>query len=270
MAPDTAEVLDRIEDEFSIIIADDEAGSLATVGEVCSFIWQRLDAPSACAMSRAFYRTRNAVADSLGLPRRSIKASTRLEPLLPRTTRIERWREIGRRSGLQFPPLEHAHRWRDAFMGMSMLAGAWPVAALWWSCYALGWLPGVLTWLFALPALVAWVVLTSRINRKLLIRTPRLVYEVPYKTAGELATAVVVLNFDAFGPDGPDGPPPSREAVWNRLVTVLCEALRLSPQDVVPGTRLAEDLGVRWAAPREGDWPAAQHPSGLRPSRPQA
>jgi hypothetical protein len=155
-------------------------------------------------------------------------------------------------------------------MGLSMLFGAWPVAALWWSCYVLGWLPGALTWLFALPALVAWVVLTSRINRKLLIRTPRLVYEVPYKTAGQLATAVMVLNFDAFGPDGPDGPPPSRESVWNRLVAVLCDALRVSPQDVAPETRISDDLGVSWAAPRAGDWPAAQNPPRLRPSRPPA
>lgn len=241
----TIEVLVRIEDEFSISIADDEAASLQTVGEVCSFVADTLNTPSSCAASKAFYRSRNAVADTLGLPRRSIKPSTWLEPLLPRATRIERWREISHRSGVQFPALQHARPWRDTFMGLSMLLGALPVAALWWSCFALGWLPGVLTWLFAVPALVAWVVLSSRINQKLLLATPRLAYEIPFATAGELATGVLTLNFDAFGPDGPDGPPPSHEAVWNRLVTIFCDELEVGAEDLAPGTRIAEDLGVR-------------------------
>ena len=119
-----------------------------------------------------------------------------------------------------------------------------PVGALWWSLWEIGWLPGIARWLFSIPALIGWVVLVSRINQRLLNWTPRLAYEVPFTTAEDLAVAALALNYDQLQPFGGAGAPPSKDQVWKRLVDILCDKLHVSPDEVVPSTRITEDLRV--------------------------
>lgn len=236
------ELILRLEDEFSINISDDEAMAARTVGEVCDLVMEKLRTDSSRSSNMALFRTRRAVVDALEMPRRSVWPSTWLEPLLPRSTRIERWKQIGDHVGMQFPGLRHSDRWRDGFILLSMLLATLLVLVLWWSLYTLGWLPGALRWLFLAPASAAWFVLASRINHHLVQGAPRLAREIPCKTAGELAEAVLALNYEAFY--GAAGNAPSRSAIWLRIVEIFCDELRIGPEDVYPDSRIVEDLGV--------------------------
>jgi len=238
------ELILRFEDEFSISISDEEAGAARTVGDLYNLVIGKLDGSTSCASGRVFYLTRKAIVDTMGLPRRSVRPSTWLEPVFPKLTRIQRWKEIAVRSQLDFPRLEHAKRWREGLMLLGMVLASIPVIAAWWVFYALGWLPGIVVWLFAIPALVGWVVLVSRINQALLSATPWLACELPFKTAGDLAMGVLAMNYEVFDPLGDTQTPPSREFIWQRIVEIFCDELQVNPQDVRHDARIGEDLGV--------------------------
>ena len=77
MGLDAVEIVMRTEDEFSISISDDEAGAAATVGDLYRVVLAKLDVTPGCLTSKAFYTTRRALVGSLGVPRRSIRPSTR-------------------------------------------------------------------------------------------------------------------------------------------------------------------------------------------------
>ncbi|HWG20151.1 MAG TPA: hypothetical protein VG225_06440 [Terracidiphilus sp.] len=244
MGLDEPELILRIEDEFGISIGDDEAAKARTVGDLYQLALSKLDTAPHCVSSRAFYRTRKALAQGLEMPPRSIRPSTCLEPLMPRESRIEQWRAVARHSGLRFPQLRHSQTWKDRFLLLSMALSAIPVLAVWWSLYALGWLPGITLWLFAVPAFIAWVVLISRIHQMLLNATPRLAYDVPFRTAGELAMGVLAMNEGEFHPFGKGNKPPLKEIVWARMVEIFRDQLKIEPDEVVANARIAEDLGV--------------------------
>lgn len=237
----------QIEDEFGIAIADDEACRAQTARDLHAIVVSKLEAAGSCLDAIVFYRTRKALAETLGVASRTIGPMTRLEALMPQESRIEQWKQLSKRSGLEFPALTHTKRWKDRFVLISMVGAVFPVALLWWSLYALGWLPGILVWLFAGPAFVAWVVLISRINQKLLDRTPRLAYDLPFMTAGELAVSVLALNeerleqaADEMHLDGLD-----EEMVWTRMAKVVGREMHVDPRTVPPGMRIGADVGVR-------------------------
>lgn len=244
MGLDAVELILRIEDEFSIAISDEEAGAVRTVGDLYDVVLGKLTSCSSCASGKAFYMTRTAIVDTMGLPRRLVGPSTWLEPLLPQSTRIERWKEIAARSKLAFPHLEHPRSWRDGFMLLSMALAAIPVIAVWWSLYVLDWLPGILVWMFAIPALVGWVVLISRINQRILVATPRLAYEIPFKTAGDLAKGVLAMNYKVFDPLGGAQKPLGSAYIWKRIVEIYCDQLKVDAEDVRLDARIVGDLGV--------------------------
>jgi hypothetical protein len=244
MGLDEGGVILRLEDEFGIAIADYEARHARTVNDFHELVLSKLGPTPASLEGKAFYRARKAVAETLGIPPRSLKQSTWLEPLLPKESRIEQWRQLTRNSGLVFPPLAHPKSWKDCFVLISMVVAAVPVAALWWSLHVLGWLPGILFWLFSGPAFVAWVVLVSRINQKLLNLTPRLSKQIPCKTVGELAVSVFALNEQTFE-RSEENAGWDEEAVWKRIVVVVSQAQGVRPQDVSANTPVQEDPGGR-------------------------
>jgi|SRR5215472_1845545 len=245
MGLDNIGIILRVEDEFSISVPDEEAASVQTVGDLFQLVLNVTGTDSESLSSRIFYRIRKAVEETLGMQPRMIHSGTWLEPLLRRETRLAQWSEIGKRSRLKLPKLVHPRGWRDSFMMVSMLCAVVPVVALWWSLDVIGWLPGIARWAFVLPALIAWVVLVSRINQKLLNATPGLCYEVPCATAKELAEAALELNIDDLGLLSGTGAPAGEEQIWKRIVDILSEELQVTPQEVTPGMRITEGLGVR-------------------------
>jgi acyl carrier protein len=244
MGFDRSELITRIEDEFEVTISDGEAATVQSVAELCGIVGEKLDGPAAVMASRAFFQSSRAIAEVTGVERHSIEPDTLLEPLLPLPQRVEQWRAMAHGTGVQFPALVHAQRSKDLFMLLSMGIAAIPVLALWWSLNVLGWLPGIFFWLFSGPAFIAWVVLISRIHRRFLLATPRLAVELPFKSAGELATAVLALNMDAME-EAMNREALSSEAIFERVAKVVADWLQVAPDTVDENTAIGEIARVR-------------------------
>ena len=105
MGLDSVEMILRTEEEFSITISDEEAAASVTVGDLFRVVLAKLNVSPGCLSSKAFYVTRRALVEVLGMPRRSIRPSTKLSPLLPDESRRMQWSEIRQRLGLAMPEL---------------------------------------------------------------------------------------------------------------------------------------------------------------------
>jgi acyl carrier protein len=240
MGLDAVEIVMRTEDEFSITISDDEAEIAMTVGDLYRVVLAKLDVTPGCLTSRAFYRTRRALINALGVPRHSIRPSTRLALLLPDETRKKQWEQIRRDLGLVIPGLRIPSVTKQGVY-KSVLAVASTVAILTlltglWQ----GWRG------FAVVPLAAfiWIGLFWAGSYVLEhVSGPRFASELPADTAGELAQVVLSLNRDAFEPPA-NATSETNEDIWRRLVDIICDQLQVDRNEVVPNARFVDDLGV--------------------------
>jgi hypothetical protein len=112
MGLDGVELILAVEDAFQITITDEEAGTIVTVGDLHDLVMAKLHSQDCgrCLTSAAFYRTRQGIAESLGIARRDIRPSTSLDAILPRSGRRQSWRRIQEVANLNLPALQHP-RW---------------------------------------------------------------------------------------------------------------------------------------------------------------
>ena len=117
MGLDTVELLLAVEETFQIHLEDAEAGRVATVDDLHRLVLSKLQGQSSgvCLTGVAFYRTRRALVDSLGVDRRQVRTWTPLELLLPRHGRREKWRSIQLLLKYKLPDLVHLCGYRSAF-----------------------------------------------------------------------------------------------------------------------------------------------------------
>ena len=240
MGLDAVELVMRTEDEFSITVSDDEAATALTVGEFYRVVLAKLDVSPGCLTSKAFYTTRRALVDALGVPRRSIRPSTRLSPLLPDETRKEQWELIKCSLGLSMPGLRiHGDLKQDiykrTFFFGSLLAILACIIGL-----SLGW-HGLVVFPLAFVLWIALAIASLPVVERLSI--PRYATEFPADTAGELAQVVLSLNQDRFQPTN-GTVEQTNEDVWHRLVDIICDQLQVAREEVVPNARFVDDLGV--------------------------
>lgn len=245
MGLDFVEIVMRIEEEFSIDLPDAELGSVLTVGDLYELVLSKVKSCTAaeCVSSKAFYRTRRALVDSIGVPRRSIRPSTPLESLLPLESRVSHWRDITRRIGLEFPKLHLPSFWWKVFTSLGGVAALIVVVLAWVAARRVGWPPGDGLSFWA-PALCAWIVTFIIILGALTRWTSFLATEIPCQTAGELARVVLHKNFSVFAPASGVSQPLSREVVWERIVFIFCDHMQIGAEEVVPEARIVQDLGI--------------------------
>jgi len=225
MGLDTVELLLAVEDTFQIHIEDEEAGRVATVDDLHQLVLSKLVGPSACLTSIAFYRTRRAFVDSLGIDRHQVRTWTLLELLLPREGRREKWRRIQSRLKLKLPHLAHP-AWMQIlsiFVGASLTAvpamyagirGIWLIA--------LG-LIGFFIGLF-LPQLAPWLA-SDFPNDDI--------------TIGDLARDVLAANYKQLAAEVGGA---SKRDVWETLCRVIVDQTGVDKELVKPGAFLAETL----------------------------
>jgi acyl carrier protein len=240
MGLDAVELILRIEEEFSITISDEEAAASVTVGDLFRVVLGKLDVNPGCLSSKAFYVTRRALVDVLGVPRRSIRPSTKLSLLLPDDSRRRQWSKIHQSLGLAMPELripgdlKQDIRKRTFFVG-SILAVVSLIAGV-----VLGWH----MWLVLPFAIVLWIAAgiasMSLVER---LSMPKAATELPADTAGELAQVVLSLNRDFFQPRVACDKQ-TDEDVWGRLVDIICDQLQVGRDQVVPNARFVDDLDV--------------------------
>ena len=241
---DTVEIFMRIEEEFSIDLRDAELGSVQTVGDLYEVVLSKLNTPTAdCLSSKAFYRTRLALVDSLNLPRRSIRPTTPLEPLLPAQSRHRQWDEIATNIGLKFPKLQPSRSQKDMFLKLTIAIPTIVTLALWGAAHVYLGLHADRLYYWIL-AFIAWIFLIVTVFSLLEGVTREFALELPVANAGDLARMVLTMNFTSFVPASDGSQPLSREAVWERIVFIFSDQMQIDAEEIVPEAKISEDLRI--------------------------
>lgn len=241
MGLDSVELILRTEEEFTITISDEEAAASVTVGDLYRVVLAKLQVDSGCLSSKAFYVTRRALIDVLGVPRRSIRPSTKLSLLLPYESRRRQWSQIRKRLGLAMPELripgdvKQDIRKRTFFVGTTLAVLSF-IAGL-----SLGWHVLVVIPLAIVFWIAAAIASMSTVER---LSMPKAATELPADTAGELAQVVLSLNQESFQPVRTSSEQQTDEDVWRRLVDIICDQLQVGRDEVVPNARFVDDLDV--------------------------
>ena len=117
MGLDTVELVIAIESTFDLVIPDDRAEKLETIGDAYRFILNRLEfpeSPGPCLSAGAFYRLRRTLIRLVGTPRAEVHPEARLDTLLVRS---------------RPPPglaADWANRWDGGFPRSSVRPGSRP------------------------------------------------------------------------------------------------------------------------------------------------
>jgi acyl carrier protein len=103
MGLDGVEIVIKVEDAFSITIEDDEAGKIATPGQLIDLVLSKVGrtVDEACLTKLAFHRVRAALMRRMGVSRNKIRPDILLGSLFPRSTRREDVRQISGEIGLR-------------------------------------------------------------------------------------------------------------------------------------------------------------------------
>jgi len=247
MGLDGVELLMRIEEEFSIDLPDDEVSSVRTVGDLYEVVLSKLKTTPDCLSSRAFYRTRGALTNSLGISRRRIRPSTDLEPLFPPAERKHLWNAVTEAIGLTMPRLQYTKIWKSRFMMIAIVFSTVVVLSSGLAFHiSLGLnldrqMYSLFYWVLAF---FVWIILFGVTNSFLLRRMAFLRTEIPVASAGDLTQMVLALNPSAFPPAAINEKTLSKDQVWIKLVEIFCDQQGLDPEEIVPNATIAEDLGV--------------------------
>jgi hypothetical protein len=164
---DSVELVMDLEDLFSIPIPDRDAERLQTADELRSYLVGRVhaepgprDAP--CASAGAFYRTRRALSELLGIDAADLRPSTVLRPLLPAGTEDRRdlCRSLTDRLGLPQDNFQATDRKvaAAAVCGVSVVAMVFVIIAA-----ASSTLPAQTRYVAAgsVAALLAWMIVSA-------------------------------------------------------------------------------------------------------------
>ena len=246
MGLDGVELVLRIEDEFSILLSDEEAAAARTVGDLYELILSKIKTTPDCLSSKAFYRVRKALVDTLGIPRRSIRPATDLEPLFPRTQRKVLWSAVSDAVGLSIPRLQYSNAWKSRFIQIALVFATSLVVTGGIAFHvSLGMnfgrqIGGLLYWAFAT---FLWIALFTLSDVFLLRCATFLRSEISVVNAGELAQMVLALNPSAYTPEA-QTEQLSKDQVWVKLTQIICDQLGLDPDEVVPHATFIDDLGV--------------------------
>jgi len=234
---DSVELVSRIEEEFSVDLTDAEVAGVATVGELYDLLLSKLDNEDARRSSRAFYRLRKTIVECLGLPRKSIRRTTKLEAFLPEETRAALWGQLEKSSGLTFPKLRHPRWMRDVIrtIALVVLIVFQFLVARWLHPQGIYWVPMI----FA--DFVVWIA----VRQILYAATPSMARDFPSKTmrtVGDLSQYLLRTHFTVFKPEGGDVQAFNKNEVWEQLTYLVSDFVGVEPSEVTPETRFIEDL----------------------------
>jgi hypothetical protein len=104
---DSVELVMAFEEEFGLTIPDEVAEKLITVGDVYTYLKDRLrTAPEGyCITQRVFYKVRKALVNNYRIQRKAVQLDTKLGDLVPPEELRESWDYFGMMVGLKLPPV---------------------------------------------------------------------------------------------------------------------------------------------------------------------
>jgi hypothetical protein len=108
---DISDVLGKVEESFGFKFGEIELKDTKTFGELCDIITSKVqgDNLNDCTTQQAFYKLRNAIADTLLIDKNSIRPDTDLQKLFPKNIRRQSFKEIERHLGFKTKVLRPKH-----------------------------------------------------------------------------------------------------------------------------------------------------------------
>jgi len=230
MGLDMVELVMEIEEAFDISMPDDEAASMATVGDVFDYIVTKTNVPtqsSVCLSAIAFYSLRRAA--------RTLGSTGRLRPrdstlsMFPESQRRKYWAQLQERSKLTLPPLCRP----------SWLVATCTVLAIACSVYF-----GVLVYQSSDSQLAGFVsaIAVGSITGTIACLVTRVFAVYPTKncrTVRGLAESVLRLNLKSLSERYSGS---SRSDIWIALRSIIVEQLGVSPEEVTLSASFVKDL----------------------------
>ena len=217
------ELMMETEEAFGIVISDEAAGEIRTVGDLCDYVLSQRR-QDGCPTARAFREIRRVLVEALGIAPQTVRPSTELETLLPRGMRRRLWRLLrrqcpGRWKGLQLSP------WTGRAVGLTPLVAAAFVLAQTRVAAALP---------FAgLLALGIWLLMWIS-TRPLAVFFPS-----GLVTVGDVVIGSLPANCEEAARS-----PLEDEEVWRRLQKIVADNLVVDVERVTRAARFVEDLGA--------------------------
>lgn len=237
MGLDGVELVMEVEKTFGVVIDDDTAMSMVTVGDMFEFLQERVptEAQSGCLTQAAFYRLRKPICERLGVSRSALRPATPLDSALPLAGRREHWPKLGFESGLRLPRLRRAE-WLGTLLviitcgGMLFGLGAWLIGALAWSlAFGIAVFAGLL---------LAWCTTDLAVQIHLNPHTPDASLQA---TFGDLVRQVASDNRQGLLAQQRAW---SNQEIWDTLVGLVSETLGVPRDKIAPSSRFVDDLGV--------------------------
>ena len=110
MGLELVELVIEVEETFGIIVSDDTAANIRTVGQLHDYILdrRRQTQQHGCPIGHVFRDIRRVLTETTSVPRQAIRPSTELKTILPPQTRRRVWKRLqqevpGRLRGLRLP-----------------------------------------------------------------------------------------------------------------------------------------------------------------------
>jgi len=230
MGLELVEIVMETEETFGIIVSDDDAFQIRTVGEFHKYILNRREEQrqQVCPTGRAFRDIRRVLTETTTIPRREIRPSTELKAILPLQNRRRVWKRLeqdvpGRRRALRLP-----FRLGPIIAGLCAITGVVGTAII---VQHVGIVNAIV---LGVTTTLVTLLLIFFVTRPFAAAFPEGVI-----TVGDLATATFPPGHEeAAKRDMTD------QEVWEQLQKIVAETLGLKIEDITPSARFVEDLGA--------------------------
>jgi acyl carrier protein len=221
MGLDTVELVLATEEEFQIIITNDEAEKLTTTDKLTDLVYSKLRHTNdkVCPSMRGFYTVRKAIINILGVPRNKIELSTKLESILHKNKRKSKWGKL--LTTISNEQSVHAPLERPRWLKNTILIVV--VSAL-------------LLFLFKIEFFMLSLIFAGLIWIVLLFITLPLKNELPanFREVKDLIAIVASLDNKKW----------DRDDVYQSVLKLVCFQTGLKEADIQPDSHFIDDLGM--------------------------
>ena len=230
MGLELVEIVMEVEETFGIVISDEAAPQLQTVGQFYDYILdrRRQTQQQGCPTARMFREVRRVLMETASVPRQAIRPATEMTAILPLRMRRRVWKRLqqevpGRLRGLRLP-----FRLGPVLAGGCLVAGGITTALI---------VPhvGVVhAMVLGGMAIVAMLLVTFFVTRPFALAFP-----LGVATVGDVALATLPRGYEAAVKQQM-----TDEEVWEKLQKIVADILGVKVEKVTPSARFIEDLGA--------------------------
>jgi hypothetical protein len=240
LPPDPLEMVMNIEEAFHITIPDREAMQIRTVGELHAYVLAKLTQPPSpgCISSATFYRLRRTLRELFAVPRERVRPAARMEDLVPREGRQERWQRLaGALKPGRLPELRRP-QWMAAWLP--------PCGVLTLLTLVLTFLCGLGAYHLGYPAFVIFVVsflgtllcifMEGVVNRALYRFTARYALDIPPGCGTVRDTVYTLLQSERGRIVSPTARASDAE-IWSLICSIVGRCLEVPSETLTPDRR---------------------------------